>query len=130
MKLSTLRINQALEQLEPKAIAVPEDHPTAPTLHEIFGEHTFFLDADGLEIIEPVDAQAAQGQAENAGQVVRLAIWNDSARTTLAPHPAEATGGVVMFAPLARDRVDQAGEQSFPASDAPGQYNITGEHDA
>jgi hypothetical protein len=129
MKLSTVRIKQALEQLEPRTVVVPENHPKTTELNEIFGEHTFFLDDDGLEIIEPAAADDEDGLEENAGQVIRLAMWNDVARTTLAPHPAEATGNVVFFRSVAGDRVAQAGEDSFPASDATFHNGVTGEDD-
>lgn len=129
MKLSAIRVKQALDQLEPRAVVVPEGHPKLAALHEVFGEHTFFLDEEGLEIIEPAapagDDEAVEPAGENAGQVVRLAIWHDAARTTLAPHPAEATGSVILFPAAVRDRVDRAGEDSFPASDATPHSGIT-----
>lgn len=124
MKLSNVRIQQALDQLEARTVVVPEQHPKTAELNEIFGEHTFFLDDEGLEIIEP--AALEDGMKENAGEVIKIAMWNDASRTVLAPHPAEATGNVVIFRASSRDRVEQAGTDSFPASDATFHSGITG----
>lgn len=125
MKLSNTRIQQALDQLEARTVVVPEQHPKAAELHEIFGEHTFFLDDEGLEIIEPAALEDEDGMKENAGQVIKIAMWNDASRTILAPHPAEATGNVVLFSSARRDRVEQAGTDSFPASDPTAHSGIT-----
>jgi hypothetical protein len=35
-----------------------EDHPVIPELNDLFGEHTFFLDHNGLNIVEPAEAAA------------------------------------------------------------------------
>src|SRR5689334_14863256 len=51
MKLTSAQVAQALTQLE--ASVVPDDHPMITKLNGIFGEHTYFLDAAGLTIIEP-----------------------------------------------------------------------------
>src|SRR4051812_41674766 len=58
MKLSTARVQQTLSQLEEQTIfqdarAIPDDNPAIPQLNELFGDHTFFLDSDGLHIVEP-----------------------------------------------------------------------------
>lgn len=116
MKLSTMRIQQALDQFGSDTAVIPESHPKAGELEDIFGAHTFFLDKEGLEIIEPVAARKAtlpdkEGleiiepvaareatqKLEEVGQVIRVAMWNDAARTTLAAAPPETTGVVVVF---------------------------------
>ncbi len=129
MKLSTNRINNALEQLEPRTAVIQDDHPNAGELKEIFGEHTFFLDSCGLEIIEPVSAtQAPAGQ--EACELLRIATWNDATRTKLAPHPAEATGKVIIFPSAHREALRKAGEDSFPASDPTAHSGVTGPNDS
>ncbi len=97
MKLSRVRIRQALGQFDQQTSVVPDNHPKAGELEEIFGKHTFFLDGDGLEIIEPVVSAAAGQIQDEIGQVIRLAMWNDAGRTTLAARGAQVTGVVVVF---------------------------------
>ncbi len=89
MKLSTARVQRTLSQLEAREI--PEDHPLVPQLNMLFGEHTFFLDGDGLIIVEP--AGPPSPDAED-GRVVKLASWDDDG-TSLLPHDPEPTGVVV-----------------------------------
>ncbi len=125
MKLSTVRIQQTLDQLDQPAVVVPETHPHAGQFSGFFGEHTFFLDEDGLQIVEPLDPAAAG----EAGQVIRVAMWNDPGRTTLAAMPAEATGVVVTFPTPESHPVDRAVADSFPASDATAHSGITGPDD-
>jgi hypothetical protein len=88
MKLTSTRIDRAAAQLD--AWPVPDTDPTADSLNEMFGEHTFFLDDDGLSIVEA----ELDGPADTA-RVVKLAIWADKKRTILAPCPAEMTETVV-----------------------------------
>ena len=68
MKLSSTQVAQALSQLE--ASVVPDDHPMVPKLNGLFGEHTYFLDAEGLAIIEP---PSRDGSGRTECQVVNLA---------------------------------------------------------
>jgi hypothetical protein len=92
MKLSTLQIERALDQIE--AQPVPEDHPVIPQLIKVYGEHTFFLDDEGLEIIEMASTGNGTGPM---GQVIKLASWADQKQTTLATHEPEATEVVVVL---------------------------------
>ena len=94
MKLSTERVERTLDQLE--AQAVPEDHPALSELNRVFGEHTFFLDQDGLHIVEPVLSTSA---GPEAGQVIKIASWQDASRTQLAAHQPEPTELVVELGP-------------------------------
>ena len=48
MKLTSAQIEQTLSQFE--AQAIPESHPVLTRLNELFGDHTFFVDSDGLSI--------------------------------------------------------------------------------
>ena len=62
-------------------------------LNGLFGEHTFFLDHNGLSILEPVDAAGAVPQS---ARIVNLANWSDDdAPIDLEPHAPEATDVVI-----------------------------------
>jgi len=88
MKLNSAQVAQTLTQFE--AQVIPDDHPLIPRLNEMFGDHTFFLDANGLNVVEP--KENAEGPA---GTVVNLANWSDAGLTSLAPHEPEPTEVVV-----------------------------------
>jgi hypothetical protein len=51
MKLTSAQVWRTLSQFE--AQALPDSHPMVPQLNELFGDHTFFLDSNGLNIVEP-----------------------------------------------------------------------------
>jgi len=87
MKLSERGVDRTLDQFD--AEPLPDSHPAQAQLHQVFGEHTFFLDDTGLIILEP----AADGR-EEAGQVVKLASWNDD-HTSLKPHDPERTDVII-----------------------------------
>jgi hypothetical protein len=90
MRLSSTLVQQTLSQFA--AQAIPDNHPSMPELNRTFGDHTFFIDADGLHIVEPA-VPAEDGQ--EAGQVVKVASWQDANRTSLVAHPPEPTDVVV-----------------------------------
>ena len=58
MKLNSAQVERALKQFE--AQALPEDHPVVPQLASMFGEHTFFLDSGGLNVLEPTEASSQE----------------------------------------------------------------------
>ena len=64
MKLTSAQIERTLSQFE--AEAIPESHPVLPRLNELFGDHTFFIDSDGLNIVEPTDG-SARGELKPQG---------------------------------------------------------------
>jgi hypothetical protein len=72
MKLNSAQVQRTLGQFEARVI--PDEHPGIAQLNDLFGEHTFFLDEHGLNIVEPVEA--AEPAAERA-KVVNLASWID-----------------------------------------------------
>ena len=49
MKLNSAQVKQALSQFE--AQAIPENHPAVTQLNDLFGEHTFFLNGSGLNVL-------------------------------------------------------------------------------
>ena len=91
MKLTSSQVERTLSQLE--AQAIPDSHPVVPQLNELFGDHTFFLDSNGLNVVEPT-AEAPQAETQ-AARVVNLANWSDANRTNLAPHEPEPTGAII-----------------------------------
>jgi hypothetical protein len=91
MKLTSAQVERTLTQFE--AQPVPSNHPSISQLSELFGDHTFFLDSNGLNIVEPIDS--ASDGATQQGQVVNLANWADATLTRLAPHEPEPTDAVV-----------------------------------
>jgi hypothetical protein len=92
MKLNTAQVEQTLTQF--KAQVIPEDHPLVPKLNELFGDHTFFLDGNGLNVVEPNESAET---GASAGTVVNLANWSDAQMTGLRPHEPEPTEVVVIL---------------------------------
>lgn len=90
MKLNAAQIEQTLHQLE--AEAIPADHPVMPQLTRLFGDHTYFLDSSGLNIVEPANQSSEDNQL---GVVVCLADWIVGDKAQLKPHEPEATDLVV-----------------------------------
>ena len=93
MRLTTAQVERALGQFD--AQAIPEDHPVTAQLSDLFGDHTFFLDTSGLNVVEPVDP-TTDGES---GKVVNLADWTDDSLTRLAPHPPQVTEIVIVLGP-------------------------------
>jgi hypothetical protein len=92
MKLTSAQVEKTLSQFE--AQAIPDDHPVVPELSELFGEHTFFLANNGLNIVEPTEPAQAGVQT---GRIVNLANWSDPKLTSLAVHEPEPTDAIIEF---------------------------------
>jgi hypothetical protein len=90
MRLTSAQIERTLRQFQ--AEPIPEDHPVVPQLNRLFGEHTFFLATNGLNIVEP--AEPLQSGIESA-RVVNLASWSGGNQASLKPHEPEPTDVVV-----------------------------------
>ena len=90
MKMNSAQIEQTLQQFQ--AQPIPPGHPVMPQLERLFGDHTYFLDGKGLNIVEPVEAEQND---RRRGVVVNLATWTDAAKTSLEPHDPESTDLVV-----------------------------------
>ena len=90
MKMDSAQIEQTLNQFD--AQPIPTGHPAMPQLERLFGGHTFFLDSEGLSIVEPVEAEQNDRQR---GVVVNLASWTDADKVSLQPHEPESTDLVV-----------------------------------
>jgi hypothetical protein len=83
MKLNSEMVERTLGQIE--AEAIPENHPEFPKLRGLFGDHTFFLDSSGLNIVEPME------QMTRMGKLVNVASWDDADLLQLLPHVPEST---------------------------------------
>ncbi len=92
MKLNSELVERTLGQIEAKAI--PEDHPVFPKLKDLFGDHTFFLDASGLNIVELME------EKPRTGKLVNLASWDDADPPHLQPHIPETTDVLIEFGPM------------------------------
>jgi hypothetical protein len=60
----------------------------------MYGEHTYFLDSNGLNIVEPAAAELAP-DAIGMGVVVNLANWTNSNPPKLEAHEPEPTESMV-----------------------------------
>jgi hypothetical protein len=85
MKLNSAQVVRAVSQLDVEAL--PENHPLTPKLNQVFGDHTYFLDDNGLNIVEPI--------AGEMGVLVNLANWTDSKPPKLEAHEPELTDHTV-----------------------------------
>ena len=94
MKLSAKQIARTADEIG--AQPVPEDHPVVTQLTRLYGDHTFFLDSNGLEIVE---ATRADTEADAEACVIKLASWTDDHRTRLTPHEPQETDTVVILDP-------------------------------
>ena len=92
MKLTSTQLERTLGQIEARAI--PDDHPVVSQLNDLFGEHTFLLDSNGLNIVEPAVESAEAGIVQSA-KIVNLASWN--ADDDLEPHEPKPTDVVVVL---------------------------------
>src|SRR5215475_7465848 len=108
MRLNTTQVERTLSQMN--AQVLPDDHPAVAQLTNLFGDHTFFLDENGLKVLEPagvtkegVQSSEVAGEVAGevtgdvAGEVVSLADWTDATLTSLKPHAPEPTGAVIVF---------------------------------
>ena len=68
MKLNSAQLERTLGQFEARPI--PDDHPLIPQLNDLFGEHTFFLDGRGPNIVEPVGGRGFR-RGRESGQLER-----------------------------------------------------------
>ena len=96
MKLNDMQVKQTLSQMM-DAQVLPDSHPVAGQLSDMFGDHTFFLDQSGLKVLEPADTATAVATEIPAGEVVSLADWSDATLTSLMPHAPETTGTIIQF---------------------------------
>jgi hypothetical protein len=92
MKLSPAQVEQTLSQFE--AHVIPDNHPSMATIKGIWGDHTYFLAVNGLNIVEPLERRDSPGEAAT---VINIASWSDASASKLVPHEPEPTEVVVEF---------------------------------
>jgi hypothetical protein len=92
MKLNSTQVDRTLSQFH--AEVLPDNHPAVRQLTDLFGDHTFFLDGSGLNVLQPAEMPETEVQA---GEIVSLASWSDETLTSLTPHEPEPTGVVVVL---------------------------------
>lgn len=81
MKLSESQIRKV--EAQSGATVISHDHPSLAELESEFGEHTFFIDDDGLHMWgRPTGSESESGVLMGC----RLAIWSDDKKTALVPH--------------------------------------------
>lgn len=95
MKLSALQIAELEDQLE--ARVVPEGDDLMTELTRVFGEHTFFVDADGLHVVEWFEEDQTPDPGDTL-TAVRVAAWTDDTRTAVAPHEPMKTEKLIQSA--------------------------------
>lgn len=89
MRLNEAQVQRTLSQMD--AHVLPDNHPVAAQLADLFGDHTFFLDENGLKVLEPTESET------ESGEVVSLADWADATLTRLTPHEPDPTGTIIDF---------------------------------
>lgn len=68
-----------------------------PQLNRIWGDHTYFIDGNGLNIVEPATAtlDGPKSDLGAMGVIVNLANWTDSDPPKLEAHEPEPTDSTV-----------------------------------
>ena len=79
MRLSPSRVEQTLNQFEARVL--PDNHPSMPKIKEVWGDHTYFLAVNGLNIVEPLDRRVMllyleDLDAASIGEVTGLSSGN------------------------------------------------------
>lgn len=90
MKLNSTQIEQTLSQFN--AQVIDDDNPTIAQLNDLFGDHTFFLDGRGLNVLELIELPKME---PDSGEVINIADWSDATLTKLRTHRPEPTGIVI-----------------------------------
>ena len=85
MKLSPTQVQRTLDQFQ--AQVIPESNPVVSELTSLFGDHTFFLDSNGLNIVERVSPNGAR---QEEGRVINVANWVDESWTRLSARTSRA----------------------------------------
>ena len=81
MKLNAAQQSHIEDQLGIEAL--PDENPAMPKLKEVFGDHTFFVDAEGLNVVEEHPEET-----NPSGVVIKLASWAED-HTQLRVHEPE-----------------------------------------
>ena len=91
MKLTPTQIAATRDAIA--ANALPEDHPVMGQLEEAFGEHTFFIDQNGLSVFVDQDEVPAEVDLPDGDpRLVLIAAWTDETRQALGAVQPVDTG--------------------------------------
>ncbi|MEQ9606988.1 MAG: hypothetical protein RLN99_04910 [Kiloniellaceae bacterium] len=93
MKLNANQIAAVKQDLS--ADPLEEQNPAMDALRKAFGDHTFYVGAEGLFVVEPVEDDAHPGEP---AQLVLVAAWADDDKKALQPMPPQQTQTVVDLA--------------------------------
>lgn len=93
MKLTATQLSAAEAQLE--SVPISESVAFVPELKIMFGDHTFFVDSEGLHILEWFEEDQPSDGRE-ALTAVRIAAWTGDDQETVAAHPPAKTNLVVI----------------------------------
>ncbi|MGD1876681.1 MAG: hypothetical protein ACFB13_04180 [Kiloniellaceae bacterium] len=93
MKLNANQIAAVKQDLS--AEPLEEQNPAMASLRQAFGDHTFYVGAEGLFVVEPVEDEAHPGEP---AQLVLVAAWADDDKKALQPVPPQQTETVVDLA--------------------------------
>lgn len=99
MKMNAASVASTLKQFD--AQAIPDDHPVCQQLKGMYGDHTYFIDSKGLNIVEPTEQNDA---GETVCAVINIADWADNTQRSLMPHEPQQTAAVVVLEPGADTR--------------------------
>lgn len=90
MKLTTDQVDAVARQTG--AQPIPHDNPPQEALQNVFGDHTFYADPNGLHVLEEVEtAETDPAQAE----VIQIASWANEEMDELQPIEPRRTGAVL-----------------------------------
>ena len=90
MKLNAEQVD-AIER-QTGASPIPEDNPANEALQNVFGDHTFYADQNGLHVLEEVQMDDAEG---DHAEVVQIAQWANDEKSELQPIQPQRTGAVL-----------------------------------
>jgi hypothetical protein len=93
MKLNANQIAAVKQDLS--AEPLEDQNPAMASLRQAFGDHTFYVGAEGLFVVEPVEDDAHPGEP---AQLVLVAAWADDDKKALQPVPPQQTETVVDLA--------------------------------
>lgn len=82
MKLDEQQL--AVVESQTGAKPLPTDDPAVEQLTGHFGQHSFFLDPNGLYIFEGVDLPEAEPGAQPA-VLIQIAEWMDEEKSSISP---------------------------------------------
>jgi len=90
MKLSDDQVGTIERQTG--AIPIPDDNPASEALTEVFGEHTFYADQNGLHVLEQVVVEDRDGVH---AEVIQIAEWTTDDKDELQPIEPQRTGAIL-----------------------------------